>query len=757
VPHSSDPNVSMPLENVVIVPKLSAPALRSGYLPRPRLLKLLEAGSEGKKITLIDAPPGYGKTTLLAQWLRGEGGNLPFAWISLDVQDNDPAQLWSYITEALRQIGPEEAFETDGFVGWGFDESNLIERVLPTLINSLTKLPQRVVLVLDDYHCIEESECHKLMTFFIEHLPDTIHLIFSTRHDLPLPLGRLRASGEVNEIRAEQLAFTEGEAASFLKERMHLDLGSSDLRTLLDRTEGWPAGIYLAALSLRGKDDAHAFIESFGGSNRYIVDFLVEEVLNTLSEEERAFLQQSSILERMSASLCEAVTGTKDSGRFLRTLGRSNLFVVPLDNYGEWYRYHNLLRDFLYYELKRTQPQLLPRLHERASEWFERAGQVEEAIHHAIAAGDFERAGLLVARHWLGYVARGQITTLQRWLDLLPKDLIAGDAPLCLVRAWSFALQGRGEESQRFLALAEGGSYEGKLPDGSASLEAAVHLVRGIFGYGGVQAMVEAARRAKELESPEQSSPRAVLVLQAVGMSSYYAGELSRARKHIQEALELLGGGLPLLRITLLCTLSFVAADEGRLEEAESLAREAHEVVEKFSLERAPQSSAVPIALGRALAKRGKRAEAQIELKKGVSARRRFPSLSPWPTLVGLLALAQVRSALSERGEARALFAEARSIINNYPDCGIFQELLEYRERELGKRKRPTGELAQELTERELVVLRRLDSDRSAREIGNLLHVSHNTIRTQVKSIYRKLGISSRKEAVERARAMKLL
>jgi LuxR family transcriptional regulator, maltose regulon positive regulatory protein len=755
MPHSSDLKGSISLENIVLKPKLSAPALRTEYLARPRLLKLVEAGSEGK-ITLIDAPPGYGKTTLLAQYLQSEGDNLPIAWVALDEQDNDPVRLWRHITEALRQIAPEGAFGTDGFVGLGFDESNLIEMVLPTLINGLSELPRRVVLVLDDYHCIEESECHKLMSFFIEHLPDTIHLIFSTRCDLPLPLGRLRASGEVNEIRAKQLAFTEKEAASFLRESLHLNLGSEDLRTLLERTEGWPAGIYLAALSLRGKRDVHAFIELFRGNHRLIVDFLAEEVLSTLSEEEREFLLRSSILKRMSASLCDAVTGTKHSGRFLRTLEHSNLFIASLDDYGEWYRYHNLFSDFLYYELRSTQPQVVPVLHERASEWFEWAGLVEEAIHHAIAAGDFGRAGGLVAQHWLGYVASGQIMTIERWLAALPEDLIEGDAPLCLLRAWVAALQGRGEESERFLALAEGGTYKGKLPDGSASIEAGVALVRGLFGYGGVQAMLESAKRAEELEPHEQSSPRTVLVRLALGMSLYYSGESPRAREQLEEALGLLGGGQPFLQIVLLCTLSFVATEEGHLEEAESLACAAHAVVKKFRLERVPQSSAVPIALGRALAGLGKVAEAQIELEKGISVRRQFPSLSPWPTLVGLLTLAQVRWALGERGEAQALFVEARSIMKHYPDCGIFTELLERSESALGRNKQPKGTLTQELTERELAVLRLLESESYNREIGRLLFISPNTVKAHIKSIYRKLGVTSRKEAVERARAMGL-
>ena len=464
---------------------------------------------------------------------------------------------------------------------------------------------------------------------------------------------------------------------------------------------------------------------------------------------------QSSILKRLSASLCEAVTGTKNSGRILRELEHSNLFVVPLDDHGEWYRYHQLFAEFLRYELNNTRPQLVPVLHKRASEWFEQAGLVEAAINHAFKADQFAWAGLLVARYWLGYAISGQRATLQRWLAALPEDLISSNAPLALVRAWIFALQGLGEESERFLALAEGSSYEGKLPDGSASVEAGVALVRGLFGHGGVQNMVAAARHAEELETLEQASPRTALVKHALGMSLYYSGEISTARQPLEEALRIIkGASQPVLQITVLCALSFVAADEGHLEEAESLAREAQAMVKKFGLERIPQASAVPIAHGLALAQRGKVAEAQNELERGLSERHRFPNLSPWPTVVGLLALAPVRAARGDRDGARALLVEGRSILERYPDAGMFTERLERRERELSTRsKLQEGEHTQELSPRELAVLRLLDDERTNREVGQILYVSPNTVKAHIKSIYRKLGVSSRKEAAEQARA----
>ena len=747
------------LPSLLLKSKLRAPLPCPGYLPRPRLLKLLAAGLK-TKITLVDAPPGYGKTTLLTQWYRTERSNLPIAWVSLDEQDNDPVRLWAHISEALRHIVPEE-LGTDISLGlgsdWNGDWENVVETKLPILINGLAEFPQRVAIVLDDYHCIKETTCHKLVTFFVEHLPETVHVIFSTRRDLPLPLGRWRARGEVTEIRAGQLAFLEEEGASLFKDNLHLDVDPGDLRTLLERTEGWPAALYLAALSLRGKKDVSAFIESFRGNNRFIVEILAEEVLSTLPEEEREFLLLTSILGRLSPSLCEAVTGMENAGKLLRKLERSNLFVVTLDDHGEWYRYHHLFVDFLRYELDSTRPQLVPALYKRAGDWFEQAGLVETAINYALTAGEYARAGQLVARYWFDYAVSGQKITLDRWLKALPENLVSGDAALALVKAWNSALQGQREECERLLALAESISYEGKLPDGSASVEAAVALIRGLFGYGGIRNMLAAARRAEELESPEQISPRVPLAHLAVGMSLYYSGESSAAKQPLVEALRLTGVDQPVMRITELCALSFVATDLGHVEEAESHAREARMVVDRFGLEWIPQSSAVPIALGLALAERGRVTEAQIELERGHSARRQFPYLSPWPTLVGLLALAPVKAARGDRDGGRALLVESRAIIETLPDAGRFTELLERRERELRRSKKQTGAYTEELTERELAVLRLLDGGRTNREIGRVLYVSPNTVKAHVKSIYRKLAVSSREEAVVQSSASGLI
>ena len=746
---SSGPNVDA--SKIIVKPKLTAPVPRLEQLARPRLLEPLRSASEYNKITLISAPTGYGKTTLLAQWRQAEEASLPFAWVSLDEQDNDPVRLWMHIVEAIRQVAPEdEGFSAGGLVTLSATEQNLLEIALPMLINELAEVRHRMIVVIDDYQFVTEERCQESVAYFLGHLPEKIHLVLSSRSDPVLPLGRLRARGEMNEIRAEQLAFSEEEAAYLLNEKMELDISPDDLSVLLEHAEGWPAAIYLAALSMRNREDKHAFIESFGGSNRYIVDLLGEEVLARLREEVREFLLRTSILRRLSGPLCDAVVDREGSGKLLTEFSHANLFVVPLDERGEWYRYHNIFSDLLLYELKSTYPELVPILHERASAWLEGEKFFDAAIRHAVAATDYERAGLLVARHWYKYVTAGQTKTVEDWLEMLPEELTTHDPALLLVRAWVCSLAGRGEDGERLLTRAESLPTEGPLPDGTVSVEAGVATIRGVFGLDGVQSTVEAARRALALDT-ERTSPLSALMHFGLGSSLYLSGESSAARKQFEETLELTGTAQPMLRMVNLSFLSLVATDEGHLEEADSLAREAYALVGRFGLQKVPQSSWAPIALGYMLAKRGDLVEAQTTLEDGISTRRRLPGLSPWPTLIGLLALARVRSARGDRGGARETLAVTRTILQRQPDAGIFPESLERQERGLRTIKRRDGSLDGELTRRELDVLHLLVSELSTSLIARRLYVAPSTVKTQVKSIYRKLEVSSRKEAVEEA------
>ena len=739
----------------VIRTKLFPPSPRFEEMRRSELLARLRSGF-ACKLALIEAPVGYGKTTLLNQWRRTEEPELPFAWVSLDKQDNDPVRLWKHIVEALRGVAPDKRFGADAIAGMGIIGTRLVDAALPALVNELAALPQRVVLVIDDYHYLTDGECHESVDFLVRHLPVTVHLVISTRSDPPLDLGRLRARGEVNELRGGQLAFSEEEAVALLRGRLGLDIERGDIVDLLERTEGWPAGIYLAYLSMKGRD-AHAFVSALRGSSRYVVDLLAEEVLTVLSEEERDFMIRTSVLERMSGPLCDEVLQADGSGALLNKLAHSNLLVVPLDDGGRWYRYHRLFADFLLYELKNTSPELVPVLHERASVWFERERRPERAIEHATAAGDHERAGQLIARHWFGYVASGQTATVRGWLEVLPEDFVCHTAPLAIVEAWIYALQGERKETERSLKLAESSPYQGVLPDGTPSVEAGVTLVRGFFGYGGVGAWVEAAERAIRMESGQASS-RTALACIGLGMGRYCSGDTEDARMLLEEGLGLTTNDLPVLRIAMLSFLSFAVLDGGETGEAESLARKACALVDGFNLHRLPQAGLATIALGRVLAKRGDLAGAKMELETGLSARRDLPAMSPWPTLVGLLALADVLITRGDGREAQTVLTEARAILEMYPDAGIFPELLGRQEQRLRKtRSDRSGSTDGRLTERELEVLDLLQTELSVSELGKLLYVSPSTIKSHVKCVYRKLGVSSRKEAVEQSKHLELI
>jgi len=400
--------------------KLHVPRRRRSGLARPRLSERL-SGGEDSTLTLVSAPAGFGKTTLLTEWLAdGPAEGRSVAWLSLDHRDNDPALFWTYLVAALQTAAP----------GVGARALALLqspqppgEAVLATLLNDLHAVDDDLVLVLDDYHVVESSEVLGGMAFLLEHLPRQIHLVIASRADPALPLARLRARGELVEIRAADLRFTPDEAAAYLNGVMGLTLSGDDVVALEGRTEGWIAALQLAALSIHGRDDVAGFIAGFAGDDRFIVDYLAEEVLQRQPDHVRDFLLQTSVLGRLNGSLCEAVSGQDGGKAMLEALDRGNLFLVPLDDRRRWYRYHHLFADVLRARLLDEQPDRVREVHLRASDWYERNGERSEAIHHALAAADFERAADLVELALPTLRQRRQEVTLRRWLEALPDEL----------------------------------------------------------------------------------------------------------------------------------------------------------------------------------------------------------------------------------------------------------------------------------------------------------------------------------------------
>ena len=423
----------------ILTTKLYKPPPRFGLVARPRLIEQLNQSLQGK-LTLVSAPAGFGKTTLVSDWLRY--ADRPAAWLSLDHEDNDPARFLAYFIAALREVN--DSLGIKGLEMLQAPQPPAAETVLATLINEIAAAPNDFILVFDDYHVIESQVIDEALLFLIDHLPRQMHLIIVSRTDPSLPLPRLRASGQLTEIRADDLRFTHHEAAVFLNTVMGLRLSRENVAALETRTEGWIAGLQLAALSMQGlrqASDITAFIDGFTGSKRYIIDYLADEVLQQRPGGTRDFLLQTSILDRLSGPLCEAVTGLDNCQTILETLERANLFIVPLDDERCWYRYHHLFTDLLRNRLEALQPELVPGLHRRASAWYETEDSISEAITHSLAAKDWEKAAQLIDQTMNEMMGRGEFfTTMLNRLKSLPPEIIRARPHFGVSYAWLLSI-----------------------------------------------------------------------------------------------------------------------------------------------------------------------------------------------------------------------------------------------------------------------------------------------------------------------------
>jgi LuxR family transcriptional regulator, maltose regulon positive regulatory protein len=439
-----------PVRDVLVATKFHVP--RAGLVPRPRLLARLAEGV-GRGLTVVSTPAGFGKTTMLGDWARRSRGRA--AWLSLDAGDNDPARFWRYIAAALAQARPGVDAPVAALLRGPHQAS--LEAVATAVINELSSLPGtgEVVLVLDDYHLVEAPPVHQSVAFLLDRLPPGLRLVLSTRADPPLPLARLRARGQLAELRAADLRFTLVETAAFLREATGLDLPAASVTALQDRTEGWAAGVQLAALSLRGQADPAGFIATFAGGHRYVLDYLTGEVLAGQPEHVLRFLLETSVLERLCGPLCDAVTGRTGSQEMLEELDRANLFMVPLDEVRHWWRYHHLFADLLRTRLEREWPAALPGLHHAAAAWHEKHGFADDAVRHAIAAGETRWAARLVERHVETLLRRSEGATLERWLSTLPAESVRTRPRLFLAQAIAAVVSGRLEAVEPLVADAE--------------------------------------------------------------------------------------------------------------------------------------------------------------------------------------------------------------------------------------------------------------------------------------------------------------
>jgi LuxR family maltose regulon positive regulatory protein len=730
---------------VLAATKLHIPALRPRRVNRPSLVAALVTGA-GTRLAVVAAPAGSGKTSLLCEWHADPREQRPFAWISLDPADNDSVRFWDGIVAALQTV--RGGLGASAHAALHSPGTTVEDHVLPLLINDLTRLAQPIVLVLDDYHVIENREIHAGMEFLVERLPQSAQLAIATRHDPPLPLSRLRARGQLTEVRAGDLRFSVAEAGTFLNQVIGLQLEEHEVGRLHDRTEGWAAGLQLAGLSLQGRDDAGAFIASFAGDDQQIVDYLGFEVLDRQGPELREFLLRSAILDRLSGPLCSAVTGNVDAERLLRRLERENAFVIALDSRREWYRYHHLFAELLGHELNRTAPELVPELHRRACVWYHEAGAIHEAIEHATAASDYAGASALIAAHWYEFLQRGRQATVAAWIDRLPLETVTADPDLCLTRAWLGVNTGRLDEVDRWIEAAAHAAAGRPPPDGLPPLSAGVASLRAIHRYmeGNVGAAVAAGRHALELERGGAASPWRPVGCPVLGLALRWHGRTDDAERTLTEAVAIAkANGNHLAAIHARGGLATIAYDRGDLAAAQASAADARALAEEHDLDEHWASSLSLVVHGSLLELHDELEHADRALSRAVELARR--GVASIEIAYALLCLARVRRRLGREDDAQALSALARDVVHRCEDPGILRARLSRVERRSTPRAR-----TDHITDAELSVLRLLRGRLSQREIAQELQLSRNTIKTHTRNIYRKLGVATRSEAVAWAR-----
>jgi LuxR family transcriptional regulator, maltose regulon positive regulatory protein len=660
------------MPDALVTTKVRVPRTRTELVPRPRLREAL-VRYEGRRLTLVSAPAGFGKTTLLSEWLEdrsGDGGSI--AWLSLEEADNDPARFLAYLVRALRSdLG--EGIGEGVLASLRLPEFPPVEAVVGVLINELADVRDEVTIVLDDYHVIHSGPVHEATSFLLEHLPENVHLVISSRADPPLPLSKFRARNQMTEIRAAGLRFTTEEATAFLKSVMGLTLSAADVAALEEITEGWIAALQLAALSMRDREDVSGFVESFSGSNRHVLDFLAEEVLERQPQGVREFLLKTSVLERMSAPLCDALTGRNDGQQMLERLEHDNLFVIALDDERYWYRYHHLFADFLRSSLRREQPERIRELHRRAAEWYEQNGWTSEAVRHALAAQEHDRAADLVEQVARKMWNRGEVMTLLGWLEALPEETKRRRPQLLLQYSAALLWAGRLDdveplvrEIERAVGVSEQGRDENLRPSADETVRrvllGGVAATRSWHAYmkGEPHGAIALARRALEL-LPETDLELRTFAAFRLAEANRTADDLEAATAAFAETAELgRAAGHDYLVLKAMSRQAELQMARGRLRSADHVLQRAL----RFAVERGgdslPATGEVHVIIGELLYEWDQLEAAARRLKEGIRLANR---MGQFETLVdGYVALSRAEMAQDNTERALESAREANSL-----------------------------------------------------------------------------------------------
>jgi len=723
---------------------LVPPRARPETVDRPALVT--RRLSSPARLGVVSGPAGCGKSILLAQCYALD----PFpAWLSLSPSANDPVVLWWSLISSLRTLVDD--FGRDYRDRLLIAGTAVLDDVVTSVTNELAEHQLPVHLFLDDLHIVKNPTCRRSLHRFVSSLPDGVRMTIASRDSAPLPLARLRVEGELIKITAAELAFS-AEVAKEMIERLGATIDTPHLEILLDRTEGWPAGLHLAGMALTRASDPNDFVTDFHGTDREVADYLIGEVLETVTPEERDFMIETSILPRLSGGLCDAVTGRHDGAELLAKLERTNAFIIPLDRDGHWFRYHHLFADLLTAELQGRRPGDMAGLHVRAFEWFRGDGQTAAAIPHALAAGDRDAAADLFCRNWFTLVGTGRVGTVLALLDRFADDEITGHQPLAIAAAFATGFAGQARAAKRFLDAAGCTTYDRPPPDGAVSMESSLALTRGSLALDGVDAALADGLKAYGLEPPGSTGYQLAALI--VGLALVMRGDVDEATPYFEQVDQ---GPDEISRVYALAEISLGQLDRGEHDRAAASAAEACRLVTELRSEDLFVAATAHAAAALAAVAMGDERRARVDLRAAARPINSVGQAMPMDATHTRIQLARAALSVGQQDLARDHLREARAITDAFDDVGIMRKQIDDLTAQLAdveNQARPDG--PPEFTDREVEVIALLGTSLTTREIGEELFLSRNTIKTYLRRIYRKLGAASRDEAVLIAEGLNL-
>jgi LuxR family maltose regulon positive regulatory protein len=733
-------------QDPLIAAKVTVPALRPGTVSRLGQRDLLT--DRRPAIVVVSAPPGYGKTSLMVDWARRDLRKV--AWVSLDRGDNNPAAFLATFAMAIQQLQPVDQAVFDDLATPG---GSVLGRAVPRLARTVKSCVQPFLLLVDDLHEVDDQHYRDALNLIVDHLPPESTLVASSRRDVCLDLGRRRASGELLEIGPSQLAFSIDEAAELLA-GADVNLGRDEAEVLVRRTEGWPLGLYLAALALRGGFATLQGRRLFSGDDVFVAEYLRSEILDRASPEVRRFLTRTAVLDQLCGPLCDQVLGSGGSANTLTSLQRSNLFLEPLDHHSEWYRYHGLFRDMLRAELHRDEPDLVPELNRNAADWYETHGRPADAIDHARTAGDTERAGRLVAECCQSAYDDGRVSTTLRWLAEVTSAEVERYPILAVDLAWAAVDTGQPVKAAHWADIADRSSFTGSPLKRSTSFEAYRAILRAAMCRHGVPGLLVDAEFAEAAEP--QWGPHRCVALRALFEARVLAGDLDSAQRVLDEWIETAQEAKQALLTQALTERSLLAIDRGEWDSAAADLLNARALLTALGQNEYMQSGLTYAASARTAVQYRDLPEAREQLTRALRLRTLATWAYPRAAVKLRLELAKACLALADPTGARQQLREIDEIFQHRPELGTLNSEVDTLRRQLVTVAVGAAGISA-ITVAELRLLPYFQTRLTYQEIGQRLYVSTNTIKTEVKNLYRKLGVDSRHEAIERARQVGLL